>query len=55
MVKLTFCLHRLPTLSFEEFSHYWGAVHAPLVAARAPLLGIRRYVQEHLAAADPYR
>ena len=45
MVKLTFCLHRLPTLSFEEFSHYWGAVHAPLVAARAPLLGIRRYVQ----------
>ena len=50
MVKLTSCLHRLPTLSFEECSHYWGTVHAPLVAARAPLLGIRRYV--HLATGN---
>ena len=45
MVKLTFCLRRRPGMSFDEFSAYWGDVHAPLVAERAPLLGIRRYVQ----------
>ena len=49
MVKLTFCLRRRPDLSFEEFSTYWGDVHAPLVAARAPLLGIKRYVQVRTA------
>jgi uncharacterized protein (TIGR02118 family) len=32
-------------LSWEEFSAYWRDVHAPLVAARAEALGIRRYVQ----------
>ncbi len=45
MVKLTFCLRRRPDLSWEEFSRYWREVHAPLVAARAELLRIRRYVQ----------
>ena len=45
MVKLTFCLRRRDDMTFEEFSRYWGEVHAPLVAARAGLLGIRRYVQ----------
>lgn len=45
MIKLTFCLRRRPDLSWEEFSRYWRDVHAPLVAARADVLGIRRYVQ----------
>jgi uncharacterized protein (TIGR02118 family) len=45
MVKLTFCLRRRPDLTWEEFSRYWREVHAPLVSARAELLGIRRYVQ----------
>ena len=49
MVKLTFCLRRQAHLSWEEFSHYWREVHAPLVRERAELLGIRRYVQVHTA------
>jgi uncharacterized protein (TIGR02118 family) len=45
MIKLTYCLRRLPELSWDEFSRYWREVHAPLVAERAEVLGIRRYVQ----------
>jgi uncharacterized protein (TIGR02118 family) len=47
MIKLTFCLTRLPHLSREEFQHYWNSVHAPLVASVAETLQIRRYVQLH--------
>jgi uncharacterized protein (TIGR02118 family) len=47
VVKLTFCLRRRPDLTPEEFRRYWRDVHAPLVAARAEVLGIRRYVQLH--------
>jgi uncharacterized protein (TIGR02118 family) len=52
MIKLTYCLRRLPTLSWEEFSAYWRDVHAPLVAARADVLGIRRYVQVRTAPVE---
>ena len=45
MTKLTFCLRRKPGMTWDEFSEYWGTVHAPLVAARAEILGIKRYVQ----------
>ncbi len=45
MIKLTYCLRRKPGMSWDEFSAYWRDVHAPLVAARAEALGIRRYVQ----------
>ena len=47
MVKLTFCVHRLPALSRLEFQRYWLEKHGPLVRELAPLLGIRRYVQVH--------
>lgn len=47
MIKLTFCLRRLPHLSREEFQRYWRETHAPLVAARARTLGIVRYEQVH--------
>jgi uncharacterized protein (TIGR02118 family) len=47
MIKLVFCLRRLPTLSNESFQDYWLNQHAPLVRAVAPLLRIRRYVQSH--------
>ncbi|WP_353256270.1 EthD domain-containing protein [Hyphomonas sp.] len=47
MIKLTFCLRRLPHLSREEFQHYWLESHAPLVAARAKTLGIVKYEQVH--------
>jgi|SRR5437867_4798893 len=47
MIKIIYCLHRLPHLLRAEFHAYWRSVHGPLVAERAALLGIRRYVQCH--------
>jgi len=47
MIKLTFCLHRLPSLTREAFQEYWFKTHAPLVARHAEVLRIRRYVQLH--------
>jgi uncharacterized protein (TIGR02118 family) len=47
MIKLTFCLVRLPNLSREAFQAYWFDIHGPLVASVADELKIRRYVQLH--------
>lgn len=47
MLKMVFCLKRLPHLSREEFQRYWREEHAPLVARHVASLGIRRYVQSH--------
>lgn len=47
MIKLVFCLKRLPALSREEFQRYWLHEHGPLVRAHATALRIRRYVQLH--------
>ena len=47
MIKLTFCLRRLPNLTREEFQRYWIETHAPLVASVKDVLRIRRYVQLH--------
>jgi len=47
MVKLVFCLRRLPALSLADFQRYWREQHAPLVARHAATLRIRRYVQLH--------
>ncbi len=47
MLKLLFCLRRLPHLSREEFQRYWIERHGPLVRSHAATLGIRRYVQTH--------
>jgi len=47
MIKLTFCLRRLPHLSREDFQKYWFEKHAPLVAKHKDTLRIRRYVQLH--------
>jgi uncharacterized protein (TIGR02118 family) len=49
VIKLTFCLHRLPSLSREDFQRYWFEQHAPLVARHREALRIRRYVQMHSA------
>jgi uncharacterized protein (TIGR02118 family) len=49
MIKLSFCLHRLPSLSREAFHRYWFEKHAPLVASHKETLRIRRYVQMHAA------
>ncbi|MBX3024525.1 EthD domain-containing protein [bacterium] len=47
MLKLLFCLHRLPRLSRGEFQRYWLETHGPLVRRHAAALRIRRYVQSH--------
>jgi uncharacterized protein (TIGR02118 family) len=47
MVKLVFCLRRLPHLSRAEFQRYWRETHGPLVQRYATTLRIRRYVQLH--------
>ena len=52
MIKLTFCLTRLPHLSRTQFQDYWFNTHGPLVAGVAETLQIRRYVQLHSAPAE---
>jgi len=53
MIKLTYCLRRLPHLSREAFQDYWLNHHGPLVRAHATALRLKRYVQSHtLAEAD---
>jgi uncharacterized protein (TIGR02118 family) len=47
VVKLVFCLRRLPELSRDDFQRYWRETHAPLVRDRQAALAIRRYVQVH--------
>ena len=47
MIKLSFCLVRLPHLTREAFQAYWLETHGPLVASVANELQIRRYVQTH--------
>ncbi|MGH7287012.1 MAG: EthD domain-containing protein [Myxococcota bacterium] len=52
MLKLSFCLHRLPHLSREAFQRYWRETHGPLVLRHAHALGIERYVQLHTGHDD---
>jgi uncharacterized protein (TIGR02118 family) len=47
VIKLTFCLKRLPGLSLQQFQTYWFEKHAPLVTKHREVLRIRRYVQFH--------
>ncbi|CAN5913943.1 hypothetical protein BH11PSE3_BH11PSE3_32870 [soil metagenome] len=52
MLKLTFCLRRLPMLSLTDFQDYWLNKHAPLVRSLQPALGMVRYVQSHRLPGD---
>lgn len=47
MIKLVVAVARKPSLSVEAFQAYWLDRHGPLVAACAPALGLRKYVQSH--------
>jgi uncharacterized protein (TIGR02118 family) len=47
MIKLIFCLRRLPNLTLAEFQDYWLNTHGPLVRSHAETLRFRRYVQSH--------
>ena len=44
MVKIVYCISKLPHLSNEEFHRYWRDIHGP-IAGRIP--GCRKYVQSH--------
>ena len=52
MIKLTFCLVRLPHLTRPQFQDYWCHHHGPLVRSVAHELQIRRYVQLHSVPED---
>jgi uncharacterized protein (TIGR02118 family) len=47
MIRLTYVLRRLPSLSRAEFQQYWRNTHGPLVAKHATTLACRKYVQVH--------
>lgn len=47
MIRIAFCLRRLPRLTHEEFLRYWYETHAPLVQKHQKVLRIVRYVQFH--------
>ena len=52
MIKLSYFIHRLPTLQREQFQTHWRENHAALIKKHAATFGIQRYVQLH-AADDP--
>lgn len=45
MIELTYCMHRLPQLTHQEFVDYWHDRHAPLMRRHQGILRVRRYVQ----------
>jgi uncharacterized protein (TIGR02118 family) len=47
MIKLTFCLRRLPELSLLEFQTYWREQHGPLMLKHREALRFVRYQQIH--------
>ena len=47
MIKVSYFVHRLPSLSPEAFYAYWRDNHGPLIRKHARLFGISRYVQVH--------
>ncbi len=51
MIKLVFCLKRLPGMTRKQFQTYWRETHAPLVQRHAAVLQIARYVQSHTLSA----
>ena len=52
MLKLTFCLRRLPSLTLAQFQAYWLNTHGPLVRRLQPALRMARYVQLHRLDGD---
>ncbi len=47
MIKLVFCIRRLPHLSLEEFSRYWREIHAKIGLDSGAAFRVHRYVQTH--------
>ncbi len=49
MIKLSYFIHRLPSLQREQFHTYWRENHAALIKKHAATFGIQRYIQLHAA------
>lgn len=47
MIKLSFSVKRLPSITEEEFHRYWHDEHGPLVRSVQQDIGVVRYVQSH--------
>ena len=47
MIKIAFCLKKLPSLSDEDFHDYWFNTHGPLVKSVADQIGLVKYIQLH--------
>ena len=47
MIKIAFCLRKLPSLSNDEFHDYWLNTHGPIVKSVAERIGIKKYIQLH--------
>ena len=52
MIKLVFCMRRLPQLSPEEFQAYWRDKHIPLVKLHAAALRVAKYVTSAAVSDD---
>ena len=56
MIKLVFCMRRLPHLSREEFLQYWGKQHPRAGGPTAvQALGMRKYAQVRALPEDVNR
>jgi len=53
MIKLMFCITRLPGLTAEEFHNHWRGTHAELVKRHAATFGIVKYDQSHAIVDEP--
>ncbi len=47
MLKMVYCVRRVPGMSEEDFHHYWREVHGPLALECLPVMGACKYVQTH--------
>jgi len=47
MIKLIYCLRRLPQLTREDFQRHWREIHGPMVKKHAKVLKIQHYIQIH--------
>lgn len=53
MIRISYLMRRLPTLSLEEFQSYWSEKHPQAAPADAfSTLGVKRYVQVLLLDTD---
>jgi uncharacterized protein (TIGR02118 family) len=50
MIKMTYCVRKIPDMSEEDFHRYWLEKHGPLVRERAEAMRVKKYIQSHTIA-----